>query len=282
MAAGGWRRRVPRWTALRGLSVVAILLTLALEYLIVLFFMGFGLVEEHPIVIHMAVTISISPLFHLIPLAVCVVLISSWIHLTDQLATLPYRRGVSRKPPSRRRRGKAQRVGLFGLFDRAQRGLEAVFRGLGQLPHRLPGASWIVQRLSPVRFAVQSLLILFTLFPASMLLVYGLAHPTLLYDAVVNFYRGNPSFHSFVLGAISSIQSLPIIGWMIHAVNGVLLPIAPGFRASLEGLGMAVSPLTRLDLTSKYLLCQNLAAWISALTSLLCGRYAARARRRYR
>jgi len=57
--------------------------------------------------------------------------------------------------------------------------------------------------------------------------------------------------------------------------------VAPGFRSSLEGLGASiVGPIAKLDLVWKYALCQNAAAWFSAIIAFAYGQYTSRLYRR--
>ncbi|MBE0512188.1 hypothetical protein IBX38_03965 [Candidatus Bathyarchaeota archaeon] len=72
-------------------------------------------------------------------------------------------------------------------------------------------------------------------------------------------------------------QALSPIGWLASAINGALRAVAPGFRNAIEGLGSSMTePLTNIDLVWKYTLCQNAAAWISAIVALAYGEYTSR------
>ena len=62
------------------------------------------------------------------------------------------------------------------------------------------------------------------------------------------------------------------------AIDNYLKSAAPGFKNSLSGLGGLVNALANLDANSKYILCQNLAAWIPALIILAYGKYVSRPR----
>jgi len=70
-------------------------------------------------------------------------------------------------------------------------------------------------------------------------------------------------------------QALSPVGWLASAINGGLRAVAPGFRNTIEGLGSSMTgSVANLDLVWKYTLCQNLAAWISAIGALAYGEYA--------
>jgi len=120
-------------------------------------------------------------------------------------------------------------------------------------------------------------MIILLAFVSFALLAYSLAYPWWFHDMVVNFYYANPSLMTFVVRTQANLQSI----WQALApLNNALISAAPGFRDSLQNFGASLEPLTKLDITGKYLLVQNLAAWVSAIIALAYGKYASA--RRYK
>jgi hypothetical protein len=220
-------------------------------------------------------TITISPLFHLMPLGVIFVLISSWTYLTKYMAVVPRRTSPTKKQSETLRRlPRRRRKMRFKSFRNFFRRIGAAFR-------RVRGVSYLQKRLFFARAAVKSTATVLTVFLVSVLVLYILVHPNLPQDLALGLYSANPSFHGFVLKTIDIAQgiahALSPIGLLASAIDGALRAAAPGFRNTIEGLASSTTePLTNLDLVSKYTLCQNAAAWISALLALVYGEYISR------
>ncbi|MDH5713272.1 MAG: hypothetical protein OEY83_04955, partial [Candidatus Bathyarchaeota archaeon] len=124
-----------------------------------------------------------------------------------------------------------------------------------------------------------------TIFLASFLALHVLSYPRSVYDAVVGLYQLSPSFLGFVLNTTEVAQGiaqvLSPIGWLASAINNALLAAAPGFKSALDNIGISTTePVTKLDLMGRYVLCQNLAAWVSAVTALAYGFYISHSYRR--
>jgi hypothetical protein len=275
-----------------------------MEYVLVRFFSSFGLVDKSLFTETFRVpltdlffTITISPLFHLIPLGVVVVLVASWMHLTRYVAVVPRRAEPAKRPLTTRRRrypGALEKRfkpirrfsrGIGRRFRRVSRALRGLYRRASTPILRIRGVSYVMQRLFFARAAVKSTATILTVFLASVFVLYALVHPTLIHDMVVGFYTENPSFLWFVLETIRQArgigQDLSPIGWLASTINGALVAVAPGFRSSLEGLGAPIiGPMAKLDLVWKYALCQNAAAWFSAIAAFAYGQYASRLYRR--
>lgn len=220
-------------------------------------------------------TITISPLFHLMPLGVIFVLISSWAYLTKYVAVVPRRTSPAKKPSERhRRQPRRARKTRFTSFRN-------FFRRIGAAFLRIRGVSYVQQRLFFARAAVKSTATVLTVFLVSVLALYILVYPNLSHDLAIGLYSANPSFHGFVLKTIEIAkgiaQALSPIGWLASTIDGALRAAAPGFRNAIEGLGSSMTgPSTNLDLVWKYTLCQNAAAWISAIAILAYGEYTSR------
>ena len=287
-----WKRLIFRWTAPKGFIAIVLFFALALlfEYLMVYFFTFSGLTDNFTFKFF---TITISPLFHLMPLGVIFVLISSWTYLTKYVAVVPLRISPAKKPleTHRRRHPRARKIrfksfrNFFGKigrkFGRVGRAIKAPFRRIGAAFLRIRGVSYVQRRLFFARAAVKSTATVLTVFLVSVLALYILVYPNLLNDLAFELYSANPSFHGFVLKTIEIAQgvaqALSPIGWLASAINDALRAVAPGFRNTIEGFGASTThPLTNLDLVWKYIICQNAAAWISAIVVLAYGEYSSR------
>ncbi|MFQ5999225.1 MAG: hypothetical protein ACE5J6_00470 [Candidatus Bathyarchaeia archaeon] len=290
-----WKRLIFRWTAPKGFIAIAIFFVLALliEYLIVYFFTSSGLTDNFTITFF---TITISPLFHFMPLGVIIVLVSSWAYLTRYIAVVPRRPSPAKKPLDRRRRKhrRARKTrfksfrkffgGIGKKFGRVGRAIKGFFRRIGAAILRVRGVSYMQKRLFFARAAVKSTVTVLAVFLVSVLALYVLVYPKVTYDLAAGLYRTNPSFHGFVLKTVEVAkgiaQALSPIGWLASAIDNALRAVAPGFRNALEGFGAPImEPLTKLDLVWKYTICQNFAAWISAVTALAYGEYTSRLHR---
>lgn len=299
-----WRPLVFRWTALKGFTAIVLFFALSffIEYLVVTFFLSSGLTDQFLMTqilqipgSSLSFTVTISPLYHLIPLGVIFVLVSSWTFLTKYIAVVPRRVKPSKQPtplrkkhqkPKRRRFKTSRRFSewLSKKFRRVSWTFEAFFRRISSALLRIRGISYVMQRLFFARAALKSAVTVLAVFLVSALGLYLLAYPTLIYEVVVGFHRGNPSFHGFVLKTIEMInglgQVLSPIG-LGSSINNALTAAALGFYTTFKGFGTSVTqPLSQLDLVWKYTLCQNFAAWISALMAWAYGQYTSRLYRR--
>lgn len=275
-------------------------LAIAIEYVFVRFFSSFELVDKALFTKNFQIpltnsffTITVSPLFHLIPLGVVVVLVASWLHLTKYVAVMPRRKEpVKRQLSTRKRRYpralekrfKLNRMfsgGIGRSFRKVSRAFKGLYRRASTVILRIRGVTYVIQRLFLARAAVKSTATILTVFLASISMFYAVVYPSLIHDIVVGFYAENPSFLHFVLETIKQAQgigqALSPVGWLASTVNGALVAVAPGFRSSLEGFGAPIlAPLTKLDLVWKYALCQNAAAWFSAIAAFAYSQYTSR------
>jgi len=298
-----WRPLAFRWTALKGFIAIVLFFVLAffIEYFVVTFFLSSGLIDQFLVTqifqipgTSSSFTITISPLYHLIPLGVIFVLVSSWTYLTKYIAVVPHRVKPSKKPtpPRRYQKVKRRRFKAFRRFSkwvskkfqRVSWTFKAIYRRINSALLRIRGISYVMQRLFFARAALKSAVTVLAVFLVSALGLYLLAYPALMYDVVVGFHRGNPSFHGFVLKTIEMAnglgQVLSPIG-LGSSINNVLTTAALGFYTTFRGFGASITqPLIELDLVWKYTLCQNFAAWISALIAWAYGQYSSRLYRR--
>jgi len=279
-----WKRLVFRWTAPKGFIAIALFFAIALliEYLVVYFFTLSGLTDKF---LFKFFAINISPLFHLMPLGVIFVLVSSWAYLTKYIAVVPRRIPDAKKLEAKRRgypRARKRRFKLLRKFsERVDQTVKVFSRRIGATVLRIRGVSYLQKRLFFARAAVKSTLTVLLVFVISVLTLYVLAYPKLTYNLATGIYEANPSFHGFVLKTIeigrATVQALSPIGWLASAINNALRAAAPGFRDALEGFGGPVTePLAKLDLVWVYTLCQNVAAWASAVIAIAYGEHASR------
>ncbi|UCC33382.1 MAG: hypothetical protein JSW53_06360 [Candidatus Bathyarchaeota archaeon] len=290
-----WKRLVFRWTAPEGAAAMALFLALAIfiEYLVVFIFRSYGLGDPQTFQVPLVgFTVAISPLFHLIPFGVIIVLVSCWTYLIKCMARVPDRKLPIKKPLPKPRRSiekmKRRRFRSVKSFSRkVTRALRAFRHRIKTGALRILGASPTIQRLFFARAATKSTASVFLIFSVSFLILYLFAYPNLIHDSVVGFYRGNPSWHGFVIGTIEAAnaigQALSPIGWLASTANGILISASSGFRHSLEGFVIYLTdPLVGLDVMWKYAICQNAAAWMSAIVGLVYGQYTTHLHRRFR
>jgi hypothetical protein len=270
------KRLLIRWATLKGLAAIVLFLVIAVlvEYIIVLYAVSLGVEEKPENFLQWSfqfpgtawmIRIAISPLLHLVPIAVVIVLVSSWAYLTKYVAVRP-REAQKGKVEVYAKRGREPRLKeVKKLFGKVKSGLLKV-RGLAYL--------W--QKIHFARATIKSALTVLLVFSALILLVSLLAYPQLIYQTILNAYTNNSSLLNFVKG---TSQALAPIGGIFSAINNALLSVAPGFRGFALSLGTIIGPLADLDNAGKYLVFQNVAAWVSALAALL---YGERLRRGYR
>jgi hypothetical protein len=269
MASKGKRNRLNfRWTAPKGLLTIVLFLALALisEFFTVFFFTFSGLTE---VFAYKFFTVTVSPLFHLLPLAVILVLVSSWIYLTKHIAMRPHRISpakvskIRRRPRGRKSRSKSTRS-VIGTVKNFFNQISSVFL-------RSRGGSFVQRRLSFGRVALESAVTVLTIFLLSIILLSVLVYPNLFTDFAVGFYSANSAFHGF---AVSLAEALQGVIKALGPIDGGLRAIAPGFRNAFEGLVTSrPQSLTEGDLLWRYVFCQNAAAWVSAIASLAYVRY---------
>ncbi len=274
-----WKRLIIRWTAPKGFAAMMLFLasTLLLEYLVIYSFQSGGLTDAFTWVetfqvpyVNWSFTLAVSPLFHLLPLTVIIVLISSWAFLTRHIAFIPRKIESTKKMAIKTRRLQRRRFRpIRKVFKRINKGVQKIGRASKEAFLRIPGFSKLSRRLFFARTAIRSAMIILLAFVSFTLLAFSLAYPRWVHDAVIGFYRENPPFMSFVIG----IQK-GFLGKALAPINNVLIAVAPGFRSSLQSLGASVEPVATLDITGKYVLVQNLAAWVSALIALAYGKFA--------
>lgn len=285
-----WKRLIVRWTAPKGFVAIVLFfaLTIVIQVLLVYSFQSFGLIDlnvwTETFLIpysNLIFTISISPLFHILPLSIIVVLLSSWAYLTKSTAFIPHRAEPAKRISAPTRRGQEDRrfKSVRRVLKRLNRRLGRIGRFLKTRIQRTRGVSYVSQRLSFARTAVRSAATVFAVFISMVLLLFLIEYPDLIHNWILNLYQGSPSLRDFVLGVAQWMhgigQAVPPLAGFGSAINDALIGIAPGFRNSIENAGAALTrPASQLDLVNKYILSQNVAAWISAILAILYATYA--------
>jgi len=246
-----------RWTSPKGVLTIGLFLALAFisEFFMVSFFVGSGLTETP------AYPLPISPLFHLLPLAVILVLLLSWIYLTKHIAMRPHRISPTKISKIRRRpRGRKTRKSTRSVIGV----IKNVFSKISSVFLRSSSDSSVQRRPSAGRVALESAITVLAIFLLSIILLAVIVYPNLFTDFAAGFYSKTSPLQGFMQSLADGVVSI---------ASG-LDSIAPAFRNAFEGL-VPSKPhsLTSGDILWRYVLCQNAAAWISAIAALAYVRY---------
>lgn len=282
-------RRHFKLSAPRGFAALMLFLVLALfvEFLIVYSFQSLGLIDKNVLVgtfqvpaTNWVFNVSISPLFNLLPVAVLVVLVSSWSYMARYVALAPSKTEIAKRTAllTKREQEKRRFKALRRLSKRMGRRLQRIGRTVEDAFLRIPGISFISRRLYLARANVRSAVAVLAVFLLLSLLLLLVVYPDLVYRLVVGLYMGNSTFHNFVLGTINWTrgvgEALPPLGGLGNAINNALIGAAPGFRKSLAQVGASItSPIVQLDMVGKYVFSQSIAAWASAFIALFYGTF---------
>jgi hypothetical protein len=249
------------WGALLLFLVAAVLI----EILVVLYAISLGVKDETPLQWKFTIPgtglktlITVSPLLHLVPIAVVLTLVTSWTYLKRQMTVRPS--GAQRARSSNvSRRAKGQKKTL-------QNRIKSVFS-------RSKPAGGLGKETRFRRMSLRSALIVFIVFSALLFLISLLAFPRLIYQSVASIYKNDPSLADFAKGAAASI------GGVFSSINNALLGAAPGFRDFVLTFGLPISSLATLSNVGRYLVFQNGAAWASTVIVVLYARYSRRSSR---
>lgn len=248
------RGLVFRWSTLKGATALILFIALAafIEYLIVAYAVSIGVRDDASFQIPW-LGLVISPLFHLVPISTVIVLAASWTCMVKYVAMKP-----SEKMKTPTNKAKVPREERTGLRAR-------VSGFLGKMKLGFTKAT--------VKIAITILLV----FLALVLLISALANPWLVYGVFAKLYQNNPQVLGFVKATNSALQgfaeAVAPVGWLCSSIDGAIKAAAPGFRGFISALSALTRPLADLPPVGKYLVFQNLAAWLSALAVLLYGAY---------
>jgi hypothetical protein len=262
------KRLVVRWSTLKGAAAILLFIIIAtvVEYMVVLYAISLG-VEDKSLLqwsfkfpgTEWDATLTISSLFHLVPSAVILSLVFSWICLTSYFTIKPAETPKSKDKALTKAKTDQKLKNMRSFFKRIKMGLL-----------RTKGVAYIWQRIHFARTAVKSASILLLTFGALVIVFSLLAYPKLIYHAVSNAYQNNPSLLNFVKGTVQFFAPLTSF---FSVINSALIAAAPGFKDFAVSISSVIGPLTRLDDVGKFLVFQNLAAWISAFAILIYGEY---------
>lgn len=263
-AEGLTKRLIIRWTTLKGIAAIILFLIIAIliEYLIVLYAINLGVKDETQLQWSLqfpgtsfTLALVISPLFHLVPLAVIISLVSSWTYLTKREAVKPIEKQKFKSKTAKREQTQKSKAKMF--FGKIKSGFLKV-----------KGIAYVWQKIHFARATIKSALTVMLVFLTFIAIASLLTHPQLIYRAVSGAYQNNPSLIEFVNGTAQFFA--PVCGFF-SAINGALMAVAPGFREIALAFGSLIKPLATLDNAGKYLVFQNVAAWVSALSVLFYG-----------
>jgi hypothetical protein len=291
-----WKRLIYRWTTQKGLLAMLsfFILAIIIEYLIVTSFIASGLTDRYLLTQTFQIPgttimfiLSISPLFHLIPIGIMIFLGATWVYLTKYVAIVPQRKESTRKASAiskgRYQKSKSKRFKIFRdisrnlgkRFEKIDKRFKTLSNHVTSALFRIPGVSRLSQRLSFARAAVKSSVTVFLLFIISVFGLYLLVQPTAIYNVVVGLYSGNQSLAFTIKGICDGIAASPLGG-----ISNALAGSAVWFWNTFQGLGKLTESLVQIDLVWKYLICQNIAAWVSAFVVLIYSRYGSQLSRR--
>jgi len=271
------RRLILRWTTLKGLVAIILFLILAVlvEYAIVVYAISLGVREENPLKgsfnlpgTDWTVTIAVSPLFHIIPLSVIITLVFCWVCMT-KYAAMQSPKPIEGKPKTKQQKKGETQKAKETFASRIGGAIRKFFGKIKSGLLRIKGVSYVWSKVSFARATIKSALITVLVFLALILLISVTAFPGLIYGTFSNLYRGNPSLLEFVKSVNNAlkgfVEALGPIGWLCSSINNAIISAAPSLRGFVSALGGLVKPLVDLPPVGKYLVFQNVAAWVSAL-----------------
>ncbi|MEM2387180.1 MAG: hypothetical protein QXO50_04105 [Candidatus Bathyarchaeia archaeon] len=270
------RRLIFRWASLKGLAAIILFLIIAalLEYAIVIYAITLGVKEENPLQgsfqfpwTNWTITIVMSPLFHFVPLSVIIVLVFSWICLAKYAVMQPQKPLEGKPKPKPQKREQAQKT-EEKLISRISGAIRNFFWRIKAGFLRIRGVSYIWGKVSFARATIKSAIITILVFSSLILLVSVIAYPGLIYRTFSIMYRGNPALLEFVKSINNAlkgfVKALGPVGWLCSAMNNAIISAAPALRGFVSALGGLAKPLVDLPSVGKYIIFQNVAAWVLA------------------
>jgi len=285
-----WKRNFFRWTAPSGFVAIILFLAIAvvLECLIIYSSTRLGLVDTNPLVFNVfSFTVSISLLFHLLPLSVIIVLFSSWIYLTRSVTTTTSKIQPTKPPrpplPSRRYEKKSLKI-LRRFINKINKAIEGIGQKIKTKTSKTRLAQYLKQHIVGTAIFKSAWKIIIS-FSVLAFVIFLITYPRLIPNAVMWLFGGGESvflgFITWTINAANAIgQTLSPLGWLAATINSGLATMAPGFRNAVIGLTTPIiKPLVELDLAGKYVLVQNVAAWFAAIIALYAGHPTRRRRR---
>jgi len=267
-----------RWATLKGSAATLIFLALAIliQIFVVVYSIDLGVTDNGLLTVNWPVTFSISPLFQLVPIAVILTLLFTWLYITKKL---PVRLAQS---PGRTEGQGPRRAELKKPASKTGQSPKGSLEKTKPAPVEAKGVS-LWQRLHLAKATIRSALVILLVFLAIVLLVTILAYPALIYQTLTSSYQNHSSLYNFVVSVSNSLngflKAASPIGAFVSAINGGLVAASPAIRSVGLALGSLTAPLMNLDGAGKYLAFQNVATWLTVLLALSYGRFP---RRRFR
>ncbi len=226
--------------------LIAITLT---EYFIVLYAISLGVKDETMLQWTFSlpgtgtnITLAISPLFHLVPIAVIITLASSWQYLAKQLSNKQLDI----------QKGKPQ------IFLKKKEHGSGKERNTGSTAWKSKGFNRLTKREILTKVNIKSICLTLSVFLLMVFTISLLAYPHLIYETIANTYQNNQSFRNFMTNTGEAIASA---GSVFSSINNAFLAASPVLRDFAVSLGVSIAPLAALDSSGKYLLFQNAAVW---------------------
>lgn len=286
------RRLIIKWTTPKGFAslILFIIIAALIETSLIIGFQIIGLSDQNAwtttVLIpstNLSFAVSISPLFHLLPLSVIIVLLSSWQYLAKYLAKYTAyapRAEITKRaqPPPRRTQEKQRLKSLRQFTKRVTRRLQRTGRNIKTSAQKIKGISYLSQRLNLAKPKVRSALTIVLTFLAILFIIVIIEYPDLIHQSILNLYRSFPALLYLVKGIgqwLAGIgQAVPALGQLGTSIYNGLASAGPGFRSALTSFGTSLTQsILTADLNTKYVLSQNVAAWTSAILTLIYASY---------
>ena len=272
MTSDSQRRSILRWTAPKNMFAVVIFtaVVVVLEYIAVSFAVSMGI--KDPLGVSLSfLGITLSPLYFLVPLAVIITLTASFMHLTAKIASGTRKSEVQKKPRARRTiRGRV-------YLRPVRRFTGRIVRTISRIWHKIletRGIAYIERKVTSSRTTIRAAITITVTFVALLLLLTIAVYPRLVPSATADFFQSNPVILNLVTGTNTAFETIanavPPLGALASVIHGALIAMAPPFRATLESATSHVSSgLVSLNPTTKFLMAQNIAAWLVASIAIL-------------
>ena len=273
------KRLMIRWTALKGIIAIIVFLIIAAlaEYLVVVYAISQGITDTTLLQLSFEfpgtswpVTIAVSPMFHLVPIAVIITLAFSWTYLTRKMAV---KQAMKTRPEPSPRRQKQH----GDARSKVTRSLRRFFRKIKSVLLKARGIAYVWQKVHFARATLRSAFAVLSLFLVFTFIFILFTHPQLIYRAVSGAYENNSPLYSFVTSISNSArgfaEAVSPIGWIASGINSALIGASPTIKSMGIALGNMIKPFADLDNSGKYLVFQNAAAWISVFIVLFHGEY---------
>jgi hypothetical protein len=275
-----------KWTTPKGLAslILFIIITALIEAALIIGFQTIGLQDPNAWTTtifpgtNFSFILSISPLFHILPLSVIIVLLTSWQYLAKYTTYTPPTEATKRTQPPKRTQQKQRFKSLRQFTKRLTKRLQRTGRNIKTDAQKTKGISYLSQRLNLTKPTTRSALTIFFTFLAILFIIVLIEYPDLIHQSTLNLYKDFPALQYFVKGIgqwLTGIgQAVPALGQIGASIYYGLASAGPGLRDSLTSAGTAVTQsIFNADLDAKYVLSQNVAAWTSAILAIIYGAY---------